>query len=157
MSYNEEQHAKAVASAIRGDPAMFNVGHVEKLEYGWWERKRGNVMLPRTLGQKNNYVLTHEELAVYDLELVQAREWIEKEQRRVSNTLTVLHKGMRGTLIGVTEPTCFTVAHLLEGMVELAKFKLKVMELLHYAAKERVHEKRLADQTDKGPVGADPR
>lgn len=142
---------------IKGDtPAIAHTGHADKLEYGWWERKRGNILLPRTLGHKNNYVLTHAELCAYDIELVQAAEWITKERNRVANTLGTLRKG-RQMLWHEENPTCFTIAHILEGMVTLAKFKLGVMNLLNYVAKERVNEKRLADQTDQSPVGVDPR
>lgn len=147
-SYNAERHAQAVAAAIRGESVVVNAGHADKLEYGWWERKRGHVLLPRTLGQKNNYVLTHEELCAYDLELVQMHEWIDQERQRVRNTLVVLRKGVIGRIIGVTEPTCFTIAHILEGMVKLAKFKLGIMKVLHYIAKERALEKRLAGEAD---------
>lgn len=155
-SYNAERHAQAVADYVQGKPTMLHTGHVEKLEYGWWERKRGHILLPRTLGHKNNFVMTHEELCAYDLELVCASEWINKERNRVANTLGTLRKG-RQMLWHDENPTCFTIAHVLEGMVELAKFKLGVMHILNYIAKERVLEKRLVGETDPSAGSTDPR
>lgn len=153
---NAEQHAQAAADRINGVPTMMHVEHAERLEYGWWERKRGRIFLPKTLGQKNNFVLTHEELAAYDACLVDMHMWIDEERKRTSNTLTVLRKGLKGHLISVTEPTCFTIAHVLEGMVRIARFELATMNVLGYIAKERVSEQRRNDEDHESQVGADP-
>jgi hypothetical protein len=123
-------------------------GHIERLTYGWWEPKRGNVLLPRTLGHKNNYVLTHEELAAYDIALVQLHEKVTKERERVAVTLTALRKGRvhRWDL----DPTCFTIAHILEFMITVGRAKLAVMQLLHYVTTQRKphgsHEQGSASQ-----------
>ncbi len=137
---NAEKHAQALAAYIRGEPTMMHSGHVEKLTYGWWERQRGHVLLPYTIGQKNNFVITHEELCAYDLELVRHGDWVQKERERVRLTLTALRKGTQPSW-ETQAPTCFTIAHILESMITIAKFKLATMNILGYIAQERIKDK----------------
>jgi hypothetical protein len=124
-------------------PDITQEGHVDKLDYGWWEPTRGNIMLPKTIGQKNNYVLTHEELAAYEFILMEMKERIESEHARVVATLIALRKGKIDHWTKVM-PTCFTVAHILQFMLKIAKSKLAIMELLKWAASQRVKEKQNA-------------
>lgn len=157
-SYNAARHAQAVADYVQGVPTMIHTGHVERLEYGWWERKRGHIMLPCTLGKKNNYVLTHEELCAYDHALLEMKQWVEKEQARTATTLVALRRGRSRTYPwDRNDPTCFTIAHSLESMIWLAKWKLGVMHILNYIAKERALEKRLVGETDPSAGSTDPR
>jgi hypothetical protein len=129
-------------------------GHAEKLEYGWWEAKRGHVLLPRTLGHKNNYVLTPEELAHYDLFLVQFTERIIKERERVGVTLRAYRQGRRPKWEQI-DPTCITFAHVMEFMLVWGKGKLEMLHLLNYVLQRRVGEQRGTGQAHEGPSGAD--
>jgi hypothetical protein len=151
---NAERHAQALADYINGIPTMMHSGHAEKLKYGWWERKRGHVLLPRTLGQKNNYVITHEELCAYDLELVAHSEWVKQERERVLVTLKTIRAGKQ--MYADPEPTCFTIAHILESMINIAKFKLGVMKVLHYIVQERLNEQRSNRQAHESPSSTNP-
>lgn len=111
--------------------------HADKLEYGWWESKRGNVLLPTTLGQKNNYVLTEEELCHLDMELAEMAKAIDKMRANVDNTLRIRRR-RSARLIGLErKPICFTIAHVMQLMVDNAKAKLAIIQLLHYIVKQR--------------------
>jgi hypothetical protein len=52
-------------------------GHVESLEYGWWEKKRQP--LPVTIGAKNNFVIQPEELQAYQQELLKLKAVVDEE------------------------------------------------------------------------------
>ena len=123
--------------------------HADHLEYGWWEHKRAKDM-PDTLGQKNNYVLTEEELALLDWELEQAARTLEKMRAGVANTLRIRRRGAvlhyNGYLKPAErDPVCYTLAHVMQLMVDMAKFKLGVMQVLHGIAAKRVEMKRAAE------------
>lgn len=131
-------------------------GHVDKLDYGWWESKRGHIFLPRTLGQKNNFVLTPEELAHYDMYLTDLAAKVEAEQVRVGFTMQCFRQARMPMWAQRTVPTCFTIAHVLEHLVLLAKGKLELMHILNYIAKARVDEQRSAAKTDESARSTDP-
>lgn len=121
--------------------------HADKLEYGWWERKRGVVLIPDTLGQKNNFVLTEVELALFDHELTILAAEVEKMRAQVANTLRIRRRGAMlhyagWTKPGESDPVCYTLAHVLQFLVVQAKSKLGVMQLLNGIAAERVEMKR---------------
>ncbi len=153
---NAEKHAKALADYVRGDPTMLHSGHIERLMYGWWERKHGHVLLPYTLSQRNNFVITHEELCAYDMELVAHGEWLDRERKRVENTLRALRRGKQNFPWNDKPPTCFTIAHILESMIAIAKFKLATINILNYICQERVGEQRSRSKDDQGAGRADP-
>lgn len=125
--------------------------HADKLEYGWWERKRGNVQLPDTLGQKNNYVLTEVELALFDHELTQLAVEVEKMRADVANTLRIRRRGK--AMVFEKDPTCHTLAHVLQFLVMNAKAKLGIMHLLNGIAAKRVEMKRAAEALVRVPNG----
>jgi hypothetical protein len=133
-----------------------NEGHIERLQYGWWEAKQGHIILPYTLGAKTNFVMTHEELCHYDMALVEMHQWIDKERGRVASTLQALRKG-RSMSRWQHDPTCFSIAHIMEGMVQVVKCKLNIMHLLLYIAKRRVDEQRQRGtfETHEGASSAD--
>lgn len=130
-------------------------GHVEKLEYGWWEQKRGNIMLPKTLGHPKNFVLTPEELAHYDVYLTQFAEKVEHERARVARTIRAFRYG-RTPIWEQADPTCFTLSHVMEFLLVHTKGKLDLLHILNYIAKRRVDEQRSNAEAHEGPLGADP-
>lgn len=132
--------------------------HADKLEYGWWEHKRGNVQLPTTLGHPKNFVLTEEELCHFDIELEQLARETEKLRARVASTLRTRRRGRTNYMD--EEPTCFTIAHILEFMITHGKAKLGIMNLLVYVAQKRKPDEPTVPGTgsaDEGPSGADTR
>lgn len=102
--------------------------HVDKLEYGWWERKRGNGLLPTTIGQKNNYVLTAEEM----IEYAQLLDGMAKDLQAQAASARITAKALKTGRVASWEPTpvCFTLAHVLELMVTMAKHKLAITQFL---------------------------
>jgi hypothetical protein len=112
-------------------------GHAEKLEYGWWERERGHVMLPDTLGDKRNFVLRLEDLKELDAHLTAVKTQLVDEQARLRTTIRALETGKHSELYGRSEPRCYTLAHVLQMMVDIAKMKLAVMTALNSILQRR--------------------
>jgi hypothetical protein len=115
-------------------------GHADKLEYGWWKPKHGTITLPRTLSHKNNYVLSHEELCVYEMTLIDMKRDIEAEQARVTATILALRRDFVRSYN--PDPVCFSLAHIMQFMVKQAKGKLAIMQLLLYTTKRFLDEKK---------------
>lgn len=128
-------------------------GHTDHLEYGWWEAKRGHLLLPKTLGDKHNFVLSPEELAHYDLMLTQFAEVVQTEREHVAYTMRCFRSGRTPTWEQRT-PICFTLAHIMEFMIKFAKAKLELMHILLYIARNRNAQGSSA-QADQGPVSFD--
>jgi hypothetical protein len=125
--------------------------HVDKLEYGWWERKRGNVLLPTTIGQKNNFVLYPAELAEYVEILGEFKALADKAYEQARFTAKTLENGRIPSFDNRT-PTLYTVAHLLQSCVDEAKIRLRLMKFLHGVTKRRVDLKK--ETVDESPSKA---
>ncbi|HEX6826692.1 MAG TPA: hypothetical protein VF077_10295 [Nitrospiraceae bacterium] len=110
--------------------------HAEKLEYGWWERKRGNVLLPTTYKDKRNYVLTPTELHEYMDALLELKTAVDREYANAAHTHRVLHLGRLPTFAD-KDPVLFTLCHVLEFFIKMAKAKLRLMQLLLFCSRER--------------------
>jgi hypothetical protein len=120
--------------------------HVDKLEYGWWNRTRGNVVLPTSVGDTRNYVLTVEELAAYLTVLNDTLAAVEKEKLAVAFQLRAMEQGRLPTW-EQRSPRCTTLAHVMEFLVSTAKNKLALMHVLLDAS-----GKRIADKAASPPV-----
>lgn len=105
-------------------------GHKDALAYGWWERKPGGRVLPATLKDPRNYVLTYDELRRWHADLIVASEQITEQRARVHATIKALEGGSWRSWTSKYEPTCFTLAHALEYMLIVGKQKLASMEWL---------------------------
>lgn len=130
-----------------------NEGHAERLEYGWWEPKRGHVLLPATLGDERNYVLTPVEMAAYDWLLMRKKADIEKESADIAYTVRCLRHG-RMPVFEQRNPRCFTLCDMLEFEVKEKRTELEMMQLLLYMTKRAVDE-RNARQRER-PLDAAP-
>jgi hypothetical protein len=113
---------------------------MDKLEYGWWERKRGNVMIPPYVGDKRNYTLTLEELEKYHALLLEMKETITNEQEKVRVNFKAVRDGR--IMSWDTPPRCTGLAHVLEFQVRIARNKLSLMQFLVDSTGQRVKEKR---------------
>lgn len=113
---------------------------MDKMEYGWWERKRGNVKIPPYLGDKRNFTLSLEELEKYHTLLAEMKKAVEQEQEKVR----VNHKAVRyGRIMSWdTPPRCTGLAHVMEFMVQCARSKLALTQFLVDVTGQRVKEKR---------------
>ena len=121
--------------------------HLDKLEYDWWKRD-----LPTTLGDKRNYVLIEEELAAYCEVLESFATAIEQERVTAKLLLNVIRTKKLG--YGNHIPRLFTLAHILEFMLKLAKVKLCVLNFLNDLARRR-NEQRSPEQTHEGSSHTD--
>lgn len=113
---------------------------MDKLEYGWWERKRGKVMIPPYIGDKRNFTLTLKELENYHTVLAEMKKAVEQEQEKVR----VNHKAVRDGRIMSWDgtPRCTGLAHVMEFMVQCARSKLALTQFLVDVTGQRVKEKR---------------
>lgn len=120
--------------------------HTDKLEYGWWERKRGkDPVLPTTYKHPNNYVMQSDELCEYMFALEELKIVVTAEYERARLTHRVLYKGRLLSWEG--DPTLFTTAHVLEFFVKFMKCKLRLMKLLLYVARARKGVPQVENET----------
>lgn len=114
---------------------------MDKLEYGWWERKRGNVKIPPYLGDKRNFTLTLEELEKYDAMLSAMVTVCTDERRKVRLNYVAMKNGQLPAFSTDT-PRCTSLAHVMEFMVQCARSKLALTQFLVDVTGQRVKEKR---------------
>jgi hypothetical protein len=111
--------------------------HVDELEYGWWEiRKRGKE-LPTTYKDKRNFVMHPSELSEYVAALKELKDRVDAEYERARFTAKVLETGFIMSFERRT-PTLFTLCHVLEFFVTLAKSKLRMTQFLADFTRRRV-------------------
>jgi len=129
--------------------------HADKLEHGWWERKRGNMLLPTTYKDKRNYVLTPVELCEYKEALAELKFHVDAELAKAQYTHRVLHTGRLPTFDD-RGPTLFTLCHVLEFFIKMAKCKLRLMTLLLFASRERRDNLLGEDHVEENELEAAP-
>lgn len=104
-------------------------GHVDSLPYGWWQRHAGKGrVLPATIKDKRNYVLTLDELKQWHADLAIASEQLTEQRSRVLATIKALETGREARSWETHQPTCFTLAHALQYMVVTGKHKLATLQ-----------------------------
>jgi hypothetical protein len=114
--------------------------HVDKLEYGWWEKKR-NTEPVTTYKEKNNFVLYPAELAEYVEILGEFKVLADRAYEQARFTAKTLETG-RVMSFDSRTPTLYTVAHLLQSCVDEAKIRLRLMQFLADTAKRRIDLKK---------------
>lgn len=124
----------------------------DKLEYGWWEHKRGNVLLPEYLGDKRNFLLHAAEIEEYAKVLVAMGETIDKETKAVVFTRNALKTGHVASW-ETRDPQPITIASVLTFHVALAKHRLAMTQLLADVTGRRVKEKEDEKQTSTNQDG----
>jgi hypothetical protein len=97
----------------------------KSLPYAWWDKKwRERNPWPTSLGEDTrNYVLTPEEIKEYRDVLVAARESINHLIEGTRITVQALETGKHSPLYR-QPPTMYTLAHVLQVLIEVAKMKL---------------------------------
>jgi len=110
--------------------------HIDKLPYGWWEKKRNQEPLPTTIQHANNFVLHAQDLEEYDAALLELKERVDAEWQQVRFSREVLRNGHLPKWDNRT-PTLYTIAHVMEFFIKMAKSKLRLITILHDLAERR--------------------
>ena len=119
--------------------------HMDKLEYGWWEAKRGIVKLPTTLGDKRNIVLNLEEIKKYE-EIMGKFEALAVRERSNARKLRVCLE-RRHLPTWEDPPHILTLAACLETQVSEAKLKLELLQFMVEISKRAVDVFKAANQS----------
>lgn len=103
--------------------------HADSLAYDWWKDP------PDTLGQKNNYLLSREELVQYRDTLKRLHDAILTEGANASNLIRRYETKRIPPFQEPPKP--ITIASALEFMLYTGKEKLALTQLLVNATRER--------------------
>lgn len=136
-SWTDAQRLKRIVAATRYE------GHADTLPYGWWEMKAGRRVLPRTLGDPKNFTLRLEELVELHQVLTVHHEWLNKARGDVRTTIKAIETGYHSEMLsGHDHLICYTIAHALELLLNVGKFKLAMMQWMVKVSGRRVEEKK---------------
>lgn len=127
---------------------------MDKLEYGWWERKRGVVKVPPFIGDERNFTLTSEELLTYGHLLGEMKQVIEKEYAAASLNYRAVTTGK--VPYYESSPRCTSICDVLEFKVAHMKKELALMQLMSDICKQRIAEKKNAVASTDPIPDADP-
>lgn len=113
----------------------------------WWLHSRTAPDMPRTLNDERNPVLYAQEMQEYMNCLVTIRDAAEKRRVDIANTLYALRTGNAKVSAyawnrGETRPQLFSLAHLLQFMVEMGKVHLRMLALSTHVMKRFKQEKQ---------------